>query len=278
MFHELRQEHARFGRVLALIGRRAATWVDRPDPATLQLLGEAVDYVVNFQNRYHHPREDLVFRRIARRSAGHRAVLAALRRDHAESHQQGQRLLQELRRLEVDPTRRVRRAALARELQSFARNMRGHIRREDELMYSSAAKVLRATDWRALARSRRAPADPLRLARDGKQRRYAALAQYVAEGEAAATVGTRPTKTLEIVLSRWTQLADQGFGCARLLSRQAREAAHLGLASYAAAMRPRLPRSWGANVAASLAAQRRASARWIEEWRAQLGIETTASR
>jgi hypothetical protein len=73
-------------------------------------------------------------------------------------------------------------------------------------------------------------------------------------------------------LSQGTQLADLGIGCLRLLSRQAREASRLGLSTYAAAFRPRLPRAWGAGLAKALNEHRLANARWIEEWRAQLGL------
>ncbi len=278
MFHELRHEHARFGRVLALIGRRARIWVDTPDTATEQLLTEAVDYVVNFQNRYHHPREDRMFERIARRSTVHEAALAVLRRDHDESHRAGQGLLRQLRLLERGPGSRAHRSALARRLENFAQGMRGHIRREDELMYSSARTVLDAADWCILARSGPTPPDPLLTVPGATASPYPALARYVAEGEAEARVITRPSDRVEVALSQGTQLADLGIGCLRLLSRQAREASRLGLSTYVAAFRPRLPRAWGAGLVKALKAQRLANARWIEEWRAQLGLAEPEGR
>jgi hemerythrin-like domain-containing protein len=273
MFYELRLEHARFGRVLALIGRRAGAWVDAPDAKTLQLLSESVDYIVNYQNRYHHPREERMFERIARRSADHAVSLAALRRDHDESLRAGQGLLRQLRRFEERPGSRVRRAELSQQLQDFARNMRGHIRREDELMYSSAPRVLRAADWRDLARSKPAPRDPLRTGPGAAAGSYSALAQYVATGEAEAHVVTRPSRPVEQALSRGTQLADQGITCLRLVSRQFREASELGFSTYAAAVRPRLPRDWSASLAKALNDQRAASARWLEEWKTHFGVE-----
>ena len=52
---ELREDHARFSRVMLMIGRDARRLVDEPE-AVLPLFAEAVDYVVSFQNVYHHPR------------------------------------------------------------------------------------------------------------------------------------------------------------------------------------------------------------------------------
>ncbi len=278
LFHELRHEHARFGRVLALIGRRARAWADAPDAETQQLLTEAVDYVVDFQNRYHHPREDFLFERIARRSAEHAAALAVLRRDHDKSHRAGQALLRQLRLLERSPGSRANRSALALHLENFARGMRGHIRREDELMYSSASKLLNAADWRALSRSAPTPPDPLLAAAGAISGPYAALAHYVAKGETESRVNTRPSHPLEVVLSHGTQLADRGISCLRLLSRQSREASRLGFSTYAAACRPRLPWNWGAGLARALNEQRLTSVRWIDEWREQLGIARPEGR
>jgi hemerythrin-like domain-containing protein len=277
VFLGLRHEHARFGRVLALIGRRAPTLVDAPDAATLELLEQAIAYIVSFQNRYHHPREDLVFKRIARRSNMHRAALERLRRDHEESHRAGQNLLKHLRLSAEDPGSRARREDLAHELAGFARNMRGHIRREDELMYSSARTVLAAADWQAIARSGRTPPDPLRK-RAGSKSLYPALARYVTEGEQEAEVSMQPSQPVGRAVARATQLADRGITCLRLLVRQSREARRLGCATYAVAVKPGWPAPYRASLTKALRALRRASVRWIEEWRLQIGPEAPGDR
>lgn len=277
VFLGLRHEHARFGRVLALIGRRAPTLVDAPDAATLELLEQAIAYIVSFQNRYHHPREDLMFARIARRSSVHRAALDQLRRDHEESYRAGQSLLRYLRRLAEDPGDRARREDLAHKLAEFARNMRGHIRREDELMYSPARTVLVAADWQAIARSGRTPPDPLQQ-RAGSKSPYPALARYVTEGEQEVQVGMHPSQPFGRAVTRATQLADRGITCLRLLARQSREARRLGCATCSVAVKPGWPAPYRASLTRALRALRRASVRWVEEWRLQIGPEAPGDR
>ena len=77
----LREDHARFSRVLSMIGRDAQRLLDEPE-AVLPLISEAVDYVVNFQNIHHHPREEIMFAKVARASET-LAGTSAIRSDRA---------------------------------------------------------------------------------------------------------------------------------------------------------------------------------------------------
>lgn len=273
-FSDLRGDHARFGRVLALIGRHASVLADRPDDDVVELLHDAVDYIVNFQHRYHHPREDRMFERIAQRSTAHDTALRVLRNDHEQSFKAGQELLADMRRLRTRSARRLPRKALTHSLQRFALDMREHIRREDELMYSSARAVLDRNDWNAIVRSSSNPRDPLRPERGGGTGRYRALARYVAEGEPRVVIGTGPEDPISSAVGLGTQWIDHTLGCLRLVNRQVLQASELGIATCMAAVRPRRPADWCASVVGALNNQTKAANRWIREWRAQLGLDT----
>jgi hemerythrin-like domain-containing protein len=272
-FKELRGDHGRFGRVLALIGRHASALGERPDEAVLELLREAVDYIVNFQNRYHHPREDRMFDRMARKSAEHANALRVLRRDHEQSNRAGQELFAAIDRLRARPASGPARKALARELQTFALQMREHIRREDELMYSNARSILAAADWQAIVRSSPTPPDPLRGLSAAGTSSYAALAHYVAEGEPRAVITTNARHPLAHVIAFGAHATEQGLRFLRLGNRQAREAGQLALLTCMAAIRPQWPAEWYATVMQSVADQLSAADLWAREWRAQLGLD-----
>jgi len=273
-FMELRADHARFGRVLALIGRHAPALADRPKEGVLELLHEAVDYIVNFQHRYHHPREDRMFERISRRSPRHDAALSVLRSDHEQSFKTGRELLADLDRLRVEPGSRLPRRALVRRLQRFALDMREHIRREDELMYSSARSLLEAADWNAIARASPNPRDPLRAGRGRSGGRYRALARYVGEGDTEVLVGTGPEHPLASAVALGTNWTDHAIGCVRLINGQSLKAGRLALATWVAVIRPRSPAQWCAAVLGSLTGQCRAANRWAKEWRVRFGLDT----
>jgi hemerythrin-like domain-containing protein len=179
----LREDHARFSRVLTLIGRHAPQLRDDPQPV-LPLFEEAIDYVVNFQNVQHHPREDRMFARIAARLRSIAPLAARLAHEHGATEQAGRRLLRLLQASAVARAGRRERDLLAAGLEEFATRMRDHMRLEEELMYSRALERLTAADWETMS-AEAGLRDPLALA---DVKRYRRLARYVRTGEAQTRV------------------------------------------------------------------------------------------
>ena len=90
----IREEHQRYGSVLNLVRnllRDAGEVHETLDP---ELLERAFDYVEEFIDQYHHPKEDdFLFRAVRRRSRAANAIVEELEAQHVE----GARLLAELR-------------------------------------------------------------------------------------------------------------------------------------------------------------------------------------
>ena len=265
----LREDHARFSRVLSMIGRDAQRLLDEPE-AVLPLLSEAVDYVVNFQNIHHHPREEIMFAKVARASETLAGTSAILTREHELVDRAGEELLATLDRASRSTSERSTRQELARQLERFARSMRAHIAQEEEILYSEAWDTLSSADWDDLAAS--AP-DPLDLDRDD---RYPLLAEYVSGGRTHSTVQLDSSPLGEAVESGLEQLSavTRQLGAATATARrQQREACELVLESMNDM--PRVPmlhpqqalRASGDNAQALTAA----SVRWLREWRNVLG-------
>ena len=84
----LRADHARFSRVLSMIGRDARRIVDEPE-AVLPLFSEAVDYVVHYQNVHHHPREETMFAKVAGMSEPLASTAAQLSQEHERTDRVG---------------------------------------------------------------------------------------------------------------------------------------------------------------------------------------------
>jgi hemerythrin-like domain-containing protein len=55
-------EHARFGRLLDLLEREAGRLESGQDP-DYQLMLDIVDYLNDYPEKFHHPREDIAFSR-----------------------------------------------------------------------------------------------------------------------------------------------------------------------------------------------------------------------
>lgn len=261
----LREDHARFSRVLSMVGRDAQRLLDEPE-AVLPLLSEAVDYVVHFQNIHHHPREEIMFAKVAKTSESLAAAATRLSQEHELTDRAGEELLATLQRASRSASERSARRELARQLEGFARSMRAHIAQEEEILYAEAWETLSSAEWADLAAS--AP-DPLDRAQDG---RYPLLADYVRAGQTQSTVQLDSGAIGEAVESGIEQLSSfvRQFGAVTATARrQRREAFELILESvrdmtHAPLLRPRQTLTASAGHAHALAD---AYVRWLREWR-----------
>lgn len=179
----LREDHARFSRVLSMIGRDARRLVDEPDEI-LPVFEEAVDYIVNFQNIYHHPREEIMFEKLADADPSLRDAAKKLAGEHGAVGRVGDSIQSKLELAASEFTSKESRKRLAQKLEQFADEMRSHIRREEELLYSRVWDEFEESDWQDLA-DRAPPPDPLEQA---QSRRYPLLADYVAGGSGRSQV------------------------------------------------------------------------------------------
>lgn len=263
----LREDHARFSRVLSMIGRDARRLVDEPE-AVLPLFAEAVDYVVSFQNVYHHPREEIMFARIAEKSESLATAASNLSREHQATADAGKELLSLMERASRGPSAGPDRERLARTLERFARSMRGHIAQEEEIFYSQAWTEMTPQDWEGLAGSA-AAIDPLDGTEDG---RYPLLAEYVAEGRTHSKVAMESGPLGQLVASGLKQASafiDQFGSINKTLKRQRREACALSRETIRAMpivpiLQPEISFRVGVESAGEFG---RAYVRWLREWR-----------
>jgi hemerythrin-like domain-containing protein len=260
----LREDHARFARVLSMIGRDAQRLLDEPD-AVLPLFSEAVDYVVNYQNVHHHPREEIMFAKVAGASETLADTSAHLTHEHELADRAGEELLAALDRASHS-SRRSTRQELARQLERFAHSMRGHIAQEEEILYSEAWDTLSPADWDDLAAS---VPDPLDRDQDD---RYPLLADYVSGGRTHSTVQLDSSPLGEAVESGLEQLSavTRRLGAVTATARrQQREACDLTLESVrdmpnTPMRQPRKTLSASGQNARAFTA---AYGRWLREWR-----------
>jgi hemerythrin-like domain-containing protein len=262
----LREDHARFSRVLSMIGRDAHRLVDQPQEV-LPLFSEAVDYVVNFQNVHHHPREEIMFARIAARSEALATTASKLSREHGATEVAGGELLSMMKRLSPAASHRADRARVARRLERFARSMRGHIAQEEQLLYSQAWSELTPEDWAGLAASA-AAVDPIA---PGDDPRYPLLTDYVEGGRTHSNVSTQTSPVgavLETGLAQASALSDHLGAISRTAKRQSREAYALTRKAFRAMpLIPMLEPQTSVRVGIESAeALGRAYVRWLSEW------------
>lgn len=179
------------------------------------LLLESVDYLAHYPDRYHHPREDILFSMLKHDEAMAEHV-DRLRQEHVAVHIQNNRLFAELNAI-VDGAP-VDRPALLRNLQRYIKHYRQHMSYESREIFPRARGSLRPDQLEKLKEKTRFIDDPLfgdsishryhRLGRD-LNLRITALQDDVLEREFSALQTTLENLTkLSQVLPRYRGAPD----------------------------------------------------------------------
>jgi len=183
----LRLDHARLSRVLREIEVQRTRLGAEPKAARA-VLGEALHYLVEYLHGHHHPREDLLFARLAPLRADLGDELRELASDHDTGGARARQLARALTRLAVSGARAAER--FARELQAYVDETRDHMRREERaIFYAGVEPWLSDEVWQELT-DQALPEDPLGDARHLRSQ-YPHLARALAEPVRDVSSGTR---------------------------------------------------------------------------------------
>lgn len=186
----LREEHANIGRLLGVLERQIAMFEDGRAP-DYEIIDSILEYFLDYPELCHHPKEDLVYRRLLHRNPGLAEQLPDLKVEHAWLAGLTHRLADVFRNVHLDaemPRRQV--VVLARE---FVDAYQEHIRMEEDEFFTAALCNLDSGDWAKIAMSINDPEDPLFGPKVGKS--FQALYREImmldqTSGAAQAEAGT----------------------------------------------------------------------------------------
>ena len=262
----LLEDHAKFSRVLSMISRDARRLINEQE-AVLPAFEEAVDYIVNFQNIHHHPREELMFEKLAESDPALRKTATKLAREHGAVERIGKSIQALLQHASSEVTSKESRLRLAEKLERFAKEMRSHIRQEEELLYSRVWDEFDASDWQKLIKST-PPTDPLTASQSGQ---YPLLTEYIGSGGGRSDVSMVNLSLLERMeakLDRSLSNTPKLRIMKSIVRRHGEEAAAISRRSYAALPnRPLLsPLDSARQGISSVCEFSAAYMRWVRDW------------
>lgn len=166
----LNQEHKNLVRILDVLEAQLDIYHQGGVP-DFDLIGDIVHYSLSFPERYHHPKEDLIFERIEEKGARGRELAADLLEDHKKGEELTRRLAEVLGNIAQDAeVPRDRFEDLARRFLDFNRR---HMAKEEDHFFPLAEKLLSDADWAAIDARVSAEDDP--LFGDKIDQRYQAL-------------------------------------------------------------------------------------------------------
>jgi len=138
----LKHEHQVILHVLDAAERDA----QHPEALDLERVAKIADFLRNFADRCHHAKEqDLLFPAMNRRGLpSDTGPIAVMLHEHDEGRAHVRAIILELEEAEPD------RAEIARHLREFANLLRGHISKEDDVLYVMADQLLTPADQEEL--------------------------------------------------------------------------------------------------------------------------------
>lgn len=170
----LRREHANMRSVLVIIAHELEK-LEHMGAADYVLLANALYYMRKFPGHVHHPKEDLIFRRLAEVDPAWKHEVDALLEQHHEIYELEDELIEaalDCPRVDTDAGRR-----LLERGRHYLQLQRSHSEIEERALFPQALAMLKPKDWTAFDSRIRTVEDPLFGKHGGE--RYRLLYEYI---------------------------------------------------------------------------------------------------
>ena len=149
-------EHVNFARLLDLLEAQVAAF-HRAEHPNYDLMSNILYYLRSFADRFHHPREDVAFARLAERDPDMRLPIDRLLQEHRVIATAGEELSNRLDQVAADMM--TPRATVETAAATYLAYYRNHIGTEERDILPRAARLLTKKDWAEVAAN--VPPDPL---------------------------------------------------------------------------------------------------------------------
>ncbi|UIF88268.1 hemerythrin domain-containing protein [Cupriavidus sp. UYPR2.512] len=137
-------DHLYFAHLLDLLQKQVGSFFEGKQP-NYRLIAKIVEYMRDYGDRVHHPREDVAFSLLVERYPDMQLVVNRLLQEHQVIAETSAQLLEHFNGAELDViTPRDVLVALAAVYLAYYRN---HLSTEEKLVIPRAVKMLNAEDW-----------------------------------------------------------------------------------------------------------------------------------
>jgi hemerythrin-like domain-containing protein len=164
-------DHVAFSRLLDLLDAEVIAFHTRAQP-NYPLMFDILQYLHEYVDRSHHPREDVAFARLAEREPNLQLQVARRLQEHRVIAAAGERLVTLLNQILLGDDL-IGRADVERAAATYLVYYRHHLRAEEELVIPRAVVLLTREDWSDVAAAGTTAGDP--LAADGIDPKYPEL-------------------------------------------------------------------------------------------------------
>lgn len=143
----LRAEHRHMSTVMQLFSEQLKA-IEAGELVDTHVVYEIMDYMVTWPDRFHHPREDLIYARVAEIDAKAADEVDTLQRDHDQTAIQGRQMLQDIACWRLGE---VSGALVVKNGRAYIDHIYEHMNLEESIVFPNIEAVLSLQDWRELA-------------------------------------------------------------------------------------------------------------------------------
>ena len=154
----LHEEHKNIARLLNAMENQLErlAMARSPDYDLLQCIA---NYFCDYPDRCHHPKEDVIFRKLQAKHPTAVATIGDLTKEHRDAYARVRRFRDQIQAIFRDEI--LSRDSVLDAGKSFVDAEREHMRMEEELFFPLAASLLDEEDWSSIAADLRQRQDPL---------------------------------------------------------------------------------------------------------------------
>jgi len=153
----LRQEHCNIESLLRVLERELSVF-DRGDRPDYDVVRAVIDYLKDYPDSCHHPKEDMIVEKLKARDPVVAATIGDLEAEHREGARRLRRVGQAVERVLSDQD--LLRQTVGDIIRDFITNERQHMAMEERVVFPTALDALRPADWADIARKMAGRPDP----------------------------------------------------------------------------------------------------------------------
>ena len=154
----LDRDHANMAKLLELLESEILA-IEVGKTPDYPLLQDIMRYMTHYPDRFHHPKEDLIFAQVLKREPGARADVEDLLEEHISIGLAGQEFDRLLRTPAADSVKV--REQLGTSGFAYIRALREHMLKEERKLFALAMEVLTKEDWQLIDEEVDAVEDPV---------------------------------------------------------------------------------------------------------------------
>jgi hemerythrin-like domain-containing protein len=142
----LRAEHRHMGSVMQLFTDQLKA-IEGGELVDTHVVYEIMEYMVTWPDRFHHPREDLIYARVAEADARAADDVDTLQRDHDHTAKRGREVLRDIERWRLGE---VSGEIVIKSGRNYVDHIHEHMNLEEKLVFPRIEATLNHQDWREL--------------------------------------------------------------------------------------------------------------------------------